>query len=582
MPGGLDRAGLAHRAPRAARRARVRVADLVATAEPAVVVEVVGGQAVVAHELTANGDIATEPCARGAAVRLVLRERHHPEGRAAVHRALRPVRRRRHRRRHVPHRRRRARARRPASALGAAAVPHHDPRERRACRGSARSPSTSTPDRDAWSPSDRSSSTAPRPTARSCARASRCRSAPSRRVASGTSRTAPRWTARPARSRSPTSVRSSTTVEVNVMLDGEETLRPAVGRHPGARRHDRRRRHAGARPGTQYAVTVTARDAEGDSGTGRGRGARVVAVVVGEHRRRHHARVDAPRETMGDRVAVGRRRGRRHRGEPRYRGRSRRRSSSSTPATPPVRRASPSAPSTPTASPCSTSSRSARAATTCSSSRATGRSPSVSPSPDPSGAAITAGDSGLRRRRRADGGPPRDRCRDPRDRARDRVAPATTQARGAAARRVPRAAPARPGRLPASRRAVARRAVLVDGVRVVSRSAAEARGARVERGRDLRDRSVATRRPAPALRDLRHPDDASSPTPTVWCGARSSARSPPPISGLRWPSRARPAPAPSPRSARSIPPDNEPASADQRIRGLLTPVGTGRVTRRPR
>ena len=46
---------------------RVRVADVLATPEPAVVVEVVGGQAVVAHELVANGDLATEPCARGAA-----------------------------------------------------------------------------------------------------------------------------------------------------------------------------------------------------------------------------------------------------------------------------------------------------------------------------------------------------------------------------------------------------------------------------------------------------------------------------------------------------------------------------------
>jgi len=44
----------------------VHVADLVASPEPAVVVEVVGGQAVVAHEITAEGDVATEPCARGA------------------------------------------------------------------------------------------------------------------------------------------------------------------------------------------------------------------------------------------------------------------------------------------------------------------------------------------------------------------------------------------------------------------------------------------------------------------------------------------------------------------------------------
>ena len=46
---------------------RVRVADVLATPEPGVVVEVVGGQAVVAHEVTAGSDVASEPCARRAA-----------------------------------------------------------------------------------------------------------------------------------------------------------------------------------------------------------------------------------------------------------------------------------------------------------------------------------------------------------------------------------------------------------------------------------------------------------------------------------------------------------------------------------
>jgi Family of unknown function (DUF5719) len=45
---------------------RLRVADIVQSAEPAVVVEVIGGQAVVSHEVAAQGDVATEPCARGA------------------------------------------------------------------------------------------------------------------------------------------------------------------------------------------------------------------------------------------------------------------------------------------------------------------------------------------------------------------------------------------------------------------------------------------------------------------------------------------------------------------------------------
>jgi len=66
MPGGeaAPVSRTVHLEPRA--EARVRVADVLATPEPAVVVEVVGGQAVVAHELVANGDVATEPCARGA------------------------------------------------------------------------------------------------------------------------------------------------------------------------------------------------------------------------------------------------------------------------------------------------------------------------------------------------------------------------------------------------------------------------------------------------------------------------------------------------------------------------------------
>ncbi|HEX5587488.1 MAG TPA: DUF5719 family protein, partial [Acidimicrobiia bacterium] len=45
---------------------RVAVADVLATAEPGVVVEVSGGQASVAHEVQGADDIATEPCARRA------------------------------------------------------------------------------------------------------------------------------------------------------------------------------------------------------------------------------------------------------------------------------------------------------------------------------------------------------------------------------------------------------------------------------------------------------------------------------------------------------------------------------------
>jgi hypothetical protein len=44
----------------------VPVSDVVAAAEPGVIVEVVGGRAVVSHELTGQGDVAIEPCARSA------------------------------------------------------------------------------------------------------------------------------------------------------------------------------------------------------------------------------------------------------------------------------------------------------------------------------------------------------------------------------------------------------------------------------------------------------------------------------------------------------------------------------------
>ncbi|MET0628765.1 MAG: DUF5719 family protein [Acidimicrobiia bacterium] len=45
---------------------RLAVAEVLATAEPGVVVEVTGGQASVAHEIAGTDDVATEPCARSA------------------------------------------------------------------------------------------------------------------------------------------------------------------------------------------------------------------------------------------------------------------------------------------------------------------------------------------------------------------------------------------------------------------------------------------------------------------------------------------------------------------------------------
>jgi len=66
MPGGAE-VPVSQRVQVEARGvARVRVAQIAAVAEPGVVVEVVGGQAVVEHQITANGDVAIGPCARDA------------------------------------------------------------------------------------------------------------------------------------------------------------------------------------------------------------------------------------------------------------------------------------------------------------------------------------------------------------------------------------------------------------------------------------------------------------------------------------------------------------------------------------
>jgi Family of unknown function (DUF5719) len=52
---------------RAREQRRVHLSDLVQATEPGVIVEVVGGAAVVTHEIVAEGDVAIEPCARGGA-----------------------------------------------------------------------------------------------------------------------------------------------------------------------------------------------------------------------------------------------------------------------------------------------------------------------------------------------------------------------------------------------------------------------------------------------------------------------------------------------------------------------------------
>ena len=111
MPGGDAAPGVEARSASRRTRSAGPVADILATPEPGVVVEIVGGQAVVSHQLvgtatTSRSSRAPAPpgpdwyFAAGTTV----------EGAEHVPRAVQPVRRRRHRRRHVPHRHRRCRS----------------------------------------------------------------------------------------------------------------------------------------------------------------------------------------------------------------------------------------------------------------------------------------------------------------------------------------------------------------------------------------------------------------------------------------------------------------------------------------
>ena len=71
---------------------RVKVADILATPEPGVVVETTGGPAAVSHQLQHDGDFAVEPCTRAAGARLVLRRRHDRAGGRAGPRVVQPLR----------------------------------------------------------------------------------------------------------------------------------------------------------------------------------------------------------------------------------------------------------------------------------------------------------------------------------------------------------------------------------------------------------------------------------------------------------------------------------------------------------
>ena len=112
MPGGdtapaTDRMRLAP-----GEEVNVPVADVLATAEPGVTVESVGGPAAVSHVLEHDGDVAVESCTRTAEPDWYFASGTTLDGSAHYLAAVQPVRRRRHRRHLVRHRHRRAGARR--------------------------------------------------------------------------------------------------------------------------------------------------------------------------------------------------------------------------------------------------------------------------------------------------------------------------------------------------------------------------------------------------------------------------------------------------------------------------------------
>ena len=203
------RARLAHAsASTHARRSASGVADVLATPSPAVVVEVVGGQAVGRARARGQRRPRHRALRAGRRLRLVLRRRHHPEGArsstscSSTRSATTPsstsafvtddgV--------QEPDS--------PAGDLGAAALARHDPGERpRAPAALGRGPRP-RPDRTRRR---RTHAALRRHRVRRRGRAPGHRgvdSARCRRAASGTSRTAPPATARPVRSRSRTSAR---------------------------------------------------------------------------------------------------------------------------------------------------------------------------------------------------------------------------------------------------------------------------------------------------------------------------------------------------------------------------------------
>ena len=137
MPGGDGAPKSRHLRLAPGEETRVKVADILATPEPGVVVETTGGPAAVSHQLQHDGDFAVEPCTRAAGPDWYFAVRHDGAGGRARPRVVQPLRRRRHRRRHLPHRHRGAAARRPAGRGRAPPLAHHDP-------GAERSPAPGT------------------------------------------------------------------------------------------------------------------------------------------------------------------------------------------------------------------------------------------------------------------------------------------------------------------------------------------------------------------------------------------------------------------------------------------------------
>ena len=271
------------------------VADVLATAEPGVVVEMVGGPAVVSHELEHGGDLATESCTRTAASDWYFARAPPSKGASSTscsstRSATTPS---------STSRSSPTTASQEPDALQALVVPRRSrvtiPVQDSVLR-QTRSPSTCTPGPAASSPSRRRSSTTSSSTARSRHGIALSRAPPRRRRCGGF----PRGTTR---NGGPVQIVDGQLLAVTTQRRGEggrDRRRGRARRRPSGSRR-RASRWSTSRPAcpldSDIAVVATARAVDGRRSR-RGRAARVVVVLV----------VDAPasRAPLGSTVTATR------------------------------------------------------------------------------------------------------------------------------------------------------------------------------------------------------------------------------------------------------------------------------------